>query len=346
MSWEGELNGDPLPWLLEPDTPGVRYLALRDLLDYPPDDPELAAAREAAHTQGPIAAILREMDAEGFWVKPGAGYSPKYRGTVWSIILLAQLGGSAAHDERIRRACGYLFDHALTSAGRFTATGSPSGNIDCLQGNLCAALVDMGYDDPRLETAFEWIARSVTGEGVAPADDQQADVRFYKSGNSGAGFACAANNGLACAWGGVKVMLALGKWPVERRTPLIERAIAQSVDFLFSTDPADADYPSGYSERPSGNWWKFGFPVFYITDMLQNVEALVKLGYGDDPRLSRALAVVVEKQDDQGRWPLEYHYTGKTWSDFGERRQPNKWVTLRALRALKRIHPELSGSPE
>jgi hypothetical protein len=48
MSWRAELNGDPLPWLLEPDTPGVRYLALRDLLDYPPDDPELATAREAA----------------------------------------------------------------------------------------------------------------------------------------------------------------------------------------------------------------------------------------------------------------------------------------------------------
>jgi hypothetical protein len=346
MSWRAELKGDPLPWLLAPDTPGVRYLALRDLLDRPPDDPELAAAREAAHTQGPIAAILREMDEEGFWVKPGPGYTPKYRSTVWSIILLAQLGGSAAHDERIGRACGYLLDHALASVGRFTATGAPSGNIDCLQGNLCASLIELGYDDPRLEAAVEWMARSVTGEGVAPASDQRAEVRFYKSGNSGADFACAANNGLACAWGGVKVMLALSKWPAERRTPLIERAIERGIDFLFSVDPADADYPSGYSERPSGNWWKFGFPVFYITDMLQNVEALASLGYGDDPRLSRALAIISEKQDDEGRWPLEYHYTGKMWLDFGERKQPNKWVTLRALRVVKGIHPELSGSSE
>ena len=35
MNWLAKLNGDPLPWLLEPDpaNPGVRYFALRDLLD-------------------------------------------------------------------------------------------------------------------------------------------------------------------------------------------------------------------------------------------------------------------------------------------------------------------------
>ena len=45
--------------------------------------------------------------------------------------------------------------------------------------------------------------------------------------------------------------------------------------------------------------------------------------------------LIKDKQDDQGRWPLEYEYTGKTWVDFGVKKQPNKWVTLRALRVLK-----------
>jgi hypothetical protein len=83
------------------------------------------------------------------------------------------------------------------------------------------------------------------------------------------------------------------------------------------------------------NWRKFGFPIFYVTDLLQNVEALVNLGYGQDPRLAHALAIIREKQDRQGRWLLEYDYIGKTWCEFGAKRQPNKWVTLRALRVLK-----------
>lgn len=325
-----------LDWLLEEADPGVRYLALRDLLERPPADQELRAACEQAHTEGPIAIVLSNMNDEGYWVKAGPGYAPKYRSTVWALILLAQLGASVAQDERVARACAYVLDHALTAGGQFTASASraPSGTADCLQGNLCAALLDLGCTDPRLETAFEWMARSVTGEGVAPKSDRQAAIRYYATGKCGPRFACGANNGQSCSWGGVKVMLAFSKWPPDRRTPLIDRAIQEGVDFLFSTDPAKADYPSGYSEKPSRNWWKFGFPVFYVTDLLQNVEALVALGYGTDPRLSHALSLIQDKQNTQGRWSLDYDYAGKTWGSFGTKKQPNKWVTLRALRVL------------
>jgi hypothetical protein len=64
---------------------------------------------------------------------------------------------------------------------------------------------------------------------------------------------------------------------------------------------------------------------------------LANLGYGRDPRLAHAVAIVRGKQDDRGRWPLEYDYAGKTWVDFGSKKQPSKWVTLRALRALKTL---------
>ncbi len=180
------------------------------------------------------------------------------------------------------------------------------------------------------------MARSVTGEGVAPATDRGAAIRYY-AGKCGPDFACGANNKQQCAWGAVKVMLAFGKLPQEDRAPVIKRAIKHGVDFLLGTDPAVAEYPNGFSLKPSRNWWKFGFPVFYVTDLLQNVESLVSLGYGRDPQLAHAIAVIRDKQDEQGRWPLEYDYKGKTWADFGPKNKPSKWVTLRALRVLKQV---------
>ena len=117
------------------------------------------------------------------------------------------------------------------------------------------------------------------------------------------------------------------------------RAIEQGIDFLFSVDRPLAAYPSGLNGKPNQSWWKFGFPVFYVTALLQNVEALVSLGYGGDPRLADAPSIILEKQDASGRWALEYDYTGKTWVDFGKKKQPNKWVTLRALRVLKAAYP-------
>ncbi len=323
-------------WLLAEDSPGVRYLALRDLLHTPPDDPELIAAQKAAHLQGPIATILDEMDEAGFWTEPGPGYNPKYRGTVWVLIMLAQLGASVDLDERIQRACMYMLENNLSANGQFTVYGTPSTTADCLQGNMTAAMIDLGFDDPRIEKAIDWLARSVTGEGIAPNTDRKASLRYY-AGKCGPTFACGANNKLPCAWGAVKVMLALSKIPSKYHTPLIDNAIDHGVEFLFSRDPAEADYPMGWNDKPSRNWWKFGFPVFYITDMLQNVATLVDLGYGDDPRLARSLAMIREKQDQQGRWALEYHYTGKSWVDFGERMKPNKWVTLRAMRVLNKV---------
>lgn len=331
-----KIQNDTLAWLLEPEAPDVRYLALRELCDPQPEQARLANARAAAHQSGPIAAILDEMNPAGYWVEPGPGYYPKYYSTIWSLILLAQLGASAQCDERIARACAYLLEQALTPGGQFSVSGAPSGTADCLQGNLCWALLELEHEDPRLQAAFEWMARSVTGEGVAPGSDRQAEVRYY-AGKCGPLFACGSNNKLPCAWGAAKVMLAFGKLAPAHRTPLVQSAIQQGVEFLFSVDPATAAYPSGYAPKPSGNWWKFGFPVFYITDLLQIVEALIQLGYGGDARLANALSLVQNKQDEAGRWALEYDYTGKTWIDFGPKKQPNKWVTLRALRVLKQV---------
>jgi hypothetical protein len=108
------------------------------------------------------------------------------------------------------------------------------------------------------------------------------------------------------------------------------------VDFFFSIDPSTAEYPNGWAAKPSGNWWKFGFPVFYVTDILQIAEALVALGYGKDKRLTNTLELIRSKQDEEGRWLLEYNYDGKTWMRFGKMKEPNEWVTLRALKVLKR----------
>jgi len=330
-------------WLLESGDPGVRYLALRDLVRLPVGDSELLAARKAAHTSGPISVILHAMHPDGYWVIPGPGYNPKYTSTVWSLVLLAQLGATVDCDERITCAIAYILDHALTAHGQFTGSGAPSGTADCLQGELCWALCELGCQDPRLEITYDWMARSVTGEGIAPSSQRDAPVRYY-SGKCGPNFACGSNDKRPCAWGAAKVMCAFSSWPKESRTPKIERAIQQGAEFFFSVDPATARYPSGYAARPSGNWWKFGFPVFYVTDILQIVESLVALGYAADPRLANALQLIRNKQDAQGRWALEYDYTGKTWVDFGLKKQPNKWVTLRALKVLKGVEPK-PGQP-
>jgi hypothetical protein len=332
--WIEKLKADPRAWLLEHKDPGVHFLAHRTIPDVGESHFDLKQGQVEAIEQGPIGVILKAMEPEGYWVEPGPGYLPKYRSIVWSLLTLAQLGATIEMDPRIKVACDYIYEHALNRDGQFSSTGPPSGTVDCLQGNLCAALLDLGSQDDRLEIAFDWMARTVTGDGLAPNTDRKAQLRYY-AGKCGPGFACGANGKLPCAWGAAKVMLAFGKLPRDRWSQRTEDAVGEGINFLFSVDPATAAYPCGYSKKPSGNWWKFGFPVYYVTDLLQLVEALAILGYGQDQRLSSAINLIIEKADAQGRWLLEYDYTGKNWIDAGPKKQPSPWVTIRALRTLQ-----------
>lgn len=348
MSRYEQIKGDSLPWLLEEDraNPGVRYFALAELIGRPSGDPDTVAAQRAAMATGPIPDILGTQSADGYWAAPGSGYLPKYRGTVWQIIFLAQLGADG-RDPRVRAGCEYVLNHTREPAGAFSMDARPSGRIHCLQGNLAAALIDLGWlGDARLESALDWLARSATGEGLAPAEHRDEPVRYYRSGNSGPGFCCSGNNYQPCAWGAVKAMLALSRIPRDRRTPSMEAAIEPGAGFLLSRDPAVADYPMGFSTKPSQSWFRFGYPIGYVTDVLQNLEVLTALGHGADARLASAIDLLLSQKDAAGCWSLRYTYNGKMWADVETKGRPSKWVTLRALRVLKRVAeaPESAAS--
>lgn len=325
------LNGDPLPWLLEPDpdNPGVRYFALRDLLDRPEDDHDVRQARADVMSLGPVPIILEAQHPDGYWAEPGAGYWPTYRSTGSQVIFLAALGADP-RDERVQRGCEYFLNHALATNGGFSMSHPPipSKVVHCHHGDSLEAVLSLGYaDDPRVQAAVEWQARAITGQG---------EVRYYKSGTSGPGFSCMANSGQPCAWGAIKAMKALLAVPSNQRTPLVQQALEAGAEFLLSRNPAVADYP--YTGRVSSTWFKFGFPLSYWSDVLETVTVLVALGYGSDPRLNDALQLILNKQDERGRWKLENTLNGKMWVDIEQKGQPSKWITLRVLRLLKHVN--------
>jgi hypothetical protein len=329
--WRRALRGDPLPWLLETGDPAVRHLALRRLLDEPEDAPAVRRAGAAAMRVAPIAPILEHQHPDGYWEKPGAGYGRKYTGTVWSLIFLEQMGADG-RDRRIARAVEYVLAHTQTANGGFGISGAlserpppPSAVYHCLNGNLLRAVIAFGRgDDPRVRRSVDWQARSITGEGFDG---------YYRSGTTAPGFGCAVNGGHPCAWGAIKGLRALAALPPRRRAPHVRRAVRAGVEFLLSSDPAGADYPTG--TNVSSSWFKLGFPSGYVADVLQNLEVLTELGQARNPKLGNALDLVLSRQDADGRWRNEYPYRGKLWADVDEPGRPSKWVTLRACAVLR-----------
>jgi hypothetical protein len=234
----------------------------------------------------------------------------------------------------VQAACEYILSHTPAPNGGFGcsaregATQTPnSAVLHCLNGNLLRALLGFGYaDDPRVQRAIAWQARSITG-------DQFND--FYESGTSGPAFACAINEGNPCAWGAIKALRALVRVPARLQSPQVRKAVRQGTAFLLSYDPAQADYPSG-SAPVSRNWFKLGFPSGYVADVLQNLEVLAELGHARDQRLRPAIDWLLSKQNAHGRWHNEHSYAGQLWTRLEPgQRGGSRWVTLRACRVLK-----------
>jgi hypothetical protein len=308
----------PLDWLLEPDNPSARYLTLTRLLDRPEDDPEVMAARSAILGWGPARAILNAQWPDGYWMRPGVGYSPKYKATVWQIIFLAALG--APRNKAIDGACAHALDHSRLPDGRFSAYKSARGAVVCLNGNLLRAMVQLGYDDPRLVESMEILAATIANDGFR--------CRF----NAGSPRPARMRDGLPCAWGAIKALGAFAEVPEERRSMAVQAAVETGIAFLLQCDLAKGDYPTATS--PSLLWHKFGFPLGYTSDLLEAMEVLSRLGLGQEPRLLAAVEAIREKRRADGRWLLEFA-PENAWASFGKVGWPSKWVTLRAIRAQR-----------
>jgi hypothetical protein len=291
---------------------------MTSLLDCPASDLDVAAAQATILARDPARSILDAQWPEGYWIGPGIGYSPKYKATVWQVIFLATMG--APRTEAIDRACSYVLAHSRLPDGRFSAQKTDPGAVACLNGNLLRAMYRFGYEDARLGVSLEALAHMVARDGFR--------CRF----NARSPKPARMSEGLSCAWGAIKALAAFAGVPEGQRSTAVTAAIEFGITFLLSGDLVAGAYPAAYG--PSPFWQQFGFPLGYSSDILEALQVLGQLGVTQHPRLESAVELVVGKRDERGRWALE-HTPGKTWAVFGRVGQPNKWVTIRALQALK-----------
>ena len=326
------LNADPTDWLLEKDNPSVRYFALTNLLEMPEDSPEVRQAKAEIMETGVVPRILSMQKDGGYWGKPQDFYErSKYKGSVWQLIILAELDADG-NDERIRKACEFILQYSQDrESGGFSYLGSKEGGehanvLPCLTGNMVWSLIRLGYlDDMRIQQGIDWIVRYQRFDDrvkVAPAgwpyDKRQQCWRRH-----------------TCHMGIVKALKALAEVPSDKRSSNMKKTIEKGVEYLLRHHIHKRSHDLRRVSIPA--WLEFGFPLMYNTDALEVLGILIKLGCRDE-RMQEALDLVISKQDEQGRWKLERTFNGRFLVNIEQKGKPSKWVTLNALRVLKRYY--------
>jgi hypothetical protein len=84
-------------------------------------------------------------------------------------------------------------------------------------------------------------------------------------------------------------------------------------------------------------WLKLSFPWFAGYNILRGLDVLTKLDYVRDGRLDDAVETLLQKRQENGAWVLENSPIGRMQTNIEAKGQPSKWITLIALRVLKRI---------
>ena len=95
-----------IEWLLEAETPSIRYLVLRYLLGAAESSQEVQVVRKEMKATGIIPTILARQTEGGNWAGEHSYYTPKYTSTHWSMMLLTEL---AADETDIRMSKGAEF---------------------------------------------------------------------------------------------------------------------------------------------------------------------------------------------------------------------------------------------
>ncbi|MFX1486002.1 MAG: nitrogen fixation protein NifH, partial [Promethearchaeota archaeon] len=159
------MNADPTRWLLEKDNPSVRYFTLTDICDNVENDSEVRDTKDKIMERGVVPRILARQSDEGYWGSPEDFYGPgKFKGTVWQLMILAELG-TDSRDERVRKACEFILDKSQDrESGAFSYLSAPGGGgrhnrvIPCLTGNMIWSLIRFDYlHDPRVQQGIDWI---------------------------------------------------------------------------------------------------------------------------------------------------------------------------------------------
>lgn len=345
IDWKNILKESPINWLLEKTEPSVRYFTLRDVLGKNEDDPELATAKHAIPESRVVKRILLKQHPDGYWEEPTNPYHPKYKSTYWQIMTLALLRMDK-NDEKVAKACEHIFQYQLSEGGfsssthelslkehewlrrkgkilpppqKFAASNVHEHQYSCLTGNMIAALAKIGYeDDSRVKKALEWLVKIQNSDGGWLCPYWRAHIRD-KHG---------------CFFGTICPLEAFSAIRKEKLTAEMKQAARRGAEFLLMHRLFKADHHN--YEIINRHWLTLGFPTFFGYDILRGLDVLTKLGYVKDERLSDAVEVLLQKRQKNGTWILE-STPARMQTNVETKGKPSKWITLIALRTLKRL---------
>ncbi|OJX37932.1 MAG: hypothetical protein BGO78_07765 [Chloroflexi bacterium 44-23] len=301
-----------LDWLLQSSIPSIRYLTLTELIDISPEDEGVKNEYKAIQNSHPASSILEKQVASGRWQLPEHYYSPKYRSTHWTLMLLEELRAdpnSTAFQDGVE----FMLSQSRSRVEHYSKSADPG--FTCLFGNILRYAVYAGFlPDSRTQTLIDVVTYSLTNADCS----------------------CKYNTDLPCSWGAARSLWGLAAIPGNMHTASMRKSIQAGTNFLLAKyNLVEANYPFPEGGRIHQIWNKLNFPLFYQADILFVLRVMKQLGYAQQAQIQPALTWLQSRQNQAGRWSGSSPFQNRTWSLSRDKEDTSRWVTLQSLSVLK-----------
>ncbi len=317
----------PIDWLLAGE-PWIEYRTRRDLLGQAENDPQVISARQAMLADSKVQSLLSELAS---W--PG------------KVISSHKSAGQSFHKLTFLADLGLRMDDIGIDeiTGRIMTHQSDEGPFQ-LPTNIPQHFGGTGED----QWAWALCDAPLTVYALAKFG-LQGDERVRKATRHLVGLA--RNNGWPCA-----VSKELGKFrgpgrkddPCPYATLAMLKALAAMDDWRdcaechLGAEALLTLWRDSLTQHPyifymGTDFRKLKVPFVWY-DLIHVLEVLTQFQWlKGDPRLNDMLDVMTGKIDQQGRFNLESVWSAwKDW-EFGQKKEPSRWLTLMAWRILERV---------
>jgi len=307
-----------IQWLLDGD-PAIRWQTLRDLFGSAESTVERERRRVALEGWG--ARLLALQDPEGTWAggqsSSGGLYSPIWTSTTYTMLLLRDFGLPASN-RQTRKACTLLLEGGLQPDGgiNYGTWAKWQGKSEtCVTGMVLSILSYFQHDDDRLDTIANHLLEQQMPDG---------------------GWNCRYRYGAthASVHTTISALEGLRLYELHRGRGIRNLRAAQrrGREFLL-VHRLFRSHRTG--EVIKHIFTRFSFPPRWHYDILRALDYFQAVSAARDERLAEAIEIVRSSRREDGRWPLENCYRGKTYFELERLGAPSRWNTLRALRVLK-----------
>jgi hypothetical protein len=307
-----------IEWLLAGD-PAIRWQTMRDLIGAAESTFERERRRVAREGWG--ARLLARQDPDGRWAGGKSSdsglYSPKWISTTYTMLLLRDFG-LAEDNKHARKACGLLLDRGLQPDGGIGLDAWANWthrSETCVTGMVLSILAYFKYDDDRLDTLAGHLL-----------EQQMSDGGWNCRRPSGATHSSVHTT--------ISVLEALRLYELRRgnRVRAVQLAQRRGREFLL-VHRLFRSHRTGEIIKPI--FIRFSFPPRWHYDILRALDYFQGADAPRDPRLAEAIDIVRGTRGDDGCWPLQNSFRGKTYFELERVGAPSRWNTLRALRVFK-----------